>query len=86
MMCYTDESRITMGKSFTVYRPLECRPDNYRDWYQQGNLQRDRQYLKDALLSYEKALEYYPTDYWAWYKRGIILEELGNYEEAAASY
>lgn len=75
-----------MGKSLTVYRFLECRPDSYQDWYQQGNALLEKQHLQDALLSYDKALEYHPSDYWAWYKRGITLEELGCNEEAIGSY
>ena len=77
---------MTMTYLFTVYRALECRPDSYRDWYDQGNILKERMDYFGALISYEKALEYYPDDYWAWYKRGMILEDLGMYEEAAQSY
>jgi tetratricopeptide (TPR) repeat protein len=75
-----------MNYLLTVYRALECHPDTYRDWYDQGNILKERMDYFGALISYEKALEYYPDDYWAWYKRGMILEDLGMYEEAAESY
>jgi len=49
--------------SITVYRALECRPDTYRDWYDQGNILKERMDYFGALISYEKALEYYPDDF-----------------------
>jgi len=41
----------------TVYRALECRPDTYRDWYDQGNILKERMDYFGALISYEKALD-----------------------------
>ncbi len=42
---------------FTVYRALECRPDTYRDWYDQGNILRERMDYFGALISYEKIIQ-----------------------------
>jgi tetratricopeptide (TPR) repeat protein len=68
--------------SYAVYRTLECRPDSYQDWYQQGNTLRDAGRYEEALASYERALEYNPYDYWAWYWRADILNTWGCFEEA----
>ena len=46
----------------TIYRPLECRPDSYQSWYQQGNRLRIDQLYSEALMCYEKALEWYNSD------------------------
>ncbi|AFZ13795.1 Tetratricopeptide TPR_1 repeat-containing protein [Crinalium epipsammum PCC 9333] len=62
----------------TIYRALECRPDSFKDWYQQGNTLRDRGRYWEALASYEKALEYEPRSYWVWYWRITYVREVGR--------
>jgi tetratricopeptide (TPR) repeat protein len=51
-----------------------------------GKLQSAGQDYKEAIASYDKALEFKPDDHQAWYNRGIALENLGRYEEAIASF
>ncbi|MCV3217063.1 tetratricopeptide repeat protein, partial [Plectonema radiosum NIES-515] len=51
-----------------------------------GNLQFAGQDYKDAIASYDKALEFKPDYDTAWYNRGIALRNLGRLEEAIASY
>ena len=41
-----------------IFNPLECRPDSYQGWYAQGNTLLDQRRFGDALISYERALEY----------------------------
>ncbi|AUC61261.1 TPR domain protein, putative component of TonB system [Cyanobacterium sp. HL-69] len=75
-----------MVEQNSLYRTLECRPDNYQGWYNQGNILRSHNNLLDALFCYEKALEYYPNDYFSWYYHGKVLEELGRYNQAIKSF
>ncbi|MFM7576356.1 MAG: tetratricopeptide repeat protein, partial [Microcystaceae cyanobacterium] len=70
----------------TLFNPLECRPDSYQGWYQQGNGLWEQGRFAEALMSFDRAIDYYPEDYWAWYKRGMTLEQLGRFTEAAESY
>lgn len=74
------EDLLTVAR--TTYRPLECRPDSYRGWYQQGQLCWLEGNVDEALLCYHRALEYYPNDYWAWYHLAIAHEKLGHVDEA----
>ncbi|MGL6340957.1 MAG: tetratricopeptide repeat protein, partial [Waterburya sp.] len=69
-----------------MYQPLECRPDSYQEWYQQGNQLRAEGYYQEALISYDRALDYHPRDYWTWYRKGAVLEALGYYYDAIDSY
>ena len=57
----------------TTYRPLECRPDSYQGWYQQGNIRWQSGHIEEALLCFSRAIEYHPEDYWAWYKQAMAL-------------
>ncbi|MGK7940886.1 MAG: tetratricopeptide repeat-containing serine protease family protein [Crocosphaera sp.] len=41
---------------------------------------------KEAIKSYDKAIEISPDYIYAWYNRGFALEKLGRYEEAIKSY
>ena len=77
---------MTRSPSLTVFKTLECRPDSYQGWYQQGNALGQQGRFSEDLTCYDRALEYYPRDYLAWYKRGNILEALGRYEDAVTSY
>uniref|UniRef100_UPI0039C6A069 tetratricopeptide repeat protein n=1 Tax=Nodularia chucula TaxID=3093667 RepID=UPI0039C6A069 len=51
-----------------------------------GRLQSAGQDYKQALASYDKALEFKPDNHDAWNKRGIALWNLGRYEQAIASF
>ena len=51
-----------------------------------GKLQSAGQDYKQAIASYDKALEIKPDYHEAWNSRGIALRNLGRYEEAIASY
>ena len=50
--------------------------------YALGNLGR----YKEAISSYDKALEINPDNNLPWYNRGVALSNLGRHEEAIASY
>jgi tetratricopeptide (TPR) repeat protein len=41
---------------------------------------------EEAILSYDKAIEFKPDFHQAWYNRGIALDDLGRNEEAILSY
>ena len=69
-----------------MYQSLECRPDSYQEWYKQGNKLRAEGYYQEALMSYERAINYKPRDYWSWYRKGVVLEALDCYSEAIDSY
>lgn len=83
--CFNFISMVMIEQS-SLYRTLECRPDNYYGWYYQANQLRSQNNLIDALFSYEKALEYHPDDYFCWYYHGKVLEELGKYKQAIYSF
>ncbi|MDZ8257242.1 tetratricopeptide repeat protein [Nostoc sp. ChiQUE01b] len=51
-----------------------------------GKLQSAGQDYKEAIASYDKALEFKPDYHQAWYNRGIALRNLRRNEEAIASY
>ncbi|NEU73603.1 tetratricopeptide repeat protein [Hassallia byssoidea VB512170] len=51
-----------------------------------GKLQSAGQDYKQAIASYDKALEIKPDEHYAWNFRGYALENLGRNEEAIASY
>ena len=68
------------------YRFLECRPDCYKSWFEQGNLFREQNFYPEALFCYDKALDYHNCDYNSWYYRGKVLEELNELQEALSSF
>ena len=51
-----------------------------------GNLHRAAKEYKEALVSYDQALEVKPDNHEAWNNRGNALRNLGRYEEAIAAY
>ncbi|MEL6223363.1 MAG: tetratricopeptide repeat protein [Cyanobacteria bacterium J06627_8] len=54
--------------------------------FEQGNILAADQSYKEAIASYDTAIEFKPDDHAAWYNRGIALAALGRTEEAIASY
>ncbi len=69
----------------TEYLWLECRPDCYQTWYEQGNKLRQENCYSEALVCYDRALTYSHDSYYVWYYRGRILESLNHIEEALFS-
>ncbi|MFN5514894.1 MAG: tetratricopeptide repeat protein [Cyanobacteriota bacterium] len=53
---------------------------------EQGNLWVVSSANKEAITSYDQALEIKPDFHYAWYNRGVALFNLDRYEEAIASY
>jgi tetratricopeptide (TPR) repeat protein len=47
---------------------------------------RDLKRYEEAVISYEKALEYNPNRQSVWFNLGVVLGKLKRYEEAIASY
>lgn len=84
MICSSTTIMIT-NKIKSKYLLLECRPDCYQTWYQQGNHFREQNFCQEALFCYDKALEYYADDYYACYYRAKVLEELNDLTEALSS-
>jgi tetratricopeptide (TPR) repeat protein len=75
---------ITLPHSKYVF--LECRPDGYQSWFEQGNQLRKLNCYREALWCYDKALDYYSHDYYTWYYRGKVLEELNELTDALSSF
>ena len=55
-------------------------------WFYRGNEQYKRGDFKEAIASYDKALEFKPDYHYAWNNRGLAQDDLGKLEEAIASY
>ena len=62
------------------------KPELHELYFEQGNLCCDLGRYKEAIVSYDQALQIKPDYYLAWENRGFALQELGRYEEAIASY
>ncbi|MGK7928463.1 MAG: tetratricopeptide repeat protein [Spirulina sp.] len=67
-------------------RGLEMRSLSYQEWFNLGNALLYLGRLKEALDSFDKALQIQPDDHEAWNNRGFALSNLGRLEEAIASY
>jgi tetratricopeptide (TPR) repeat protein len=55
-------------------------------WYSMGNERAKEGNNEDALIAYEKALEFDPNHVSAWNNKGIVLARLKRFEEAIACY
>ena len=60
--------------------------DESRKWLELGNDQFNKGNFREAIDSFDKALQIKPDDHEAWYGRGNALVNLGRYEEAIDSY
>jgi tetratricopeptide (TPR) repeat protein len=59
---------------------------NGQGFFNQGNVLLDLRRYRQAVVSYDKALEIRPDNDEAWYNRSTALFNLGRYEEAITSY
>jgi tetratricopeptide (TPR) repeat protein len=55
-------------------------------WLQRGDELIQGQRYREALICYEKAIEFNPDNYFIWFKKGMALEGLRRYDEAIATY
>lgn len=65
---------------------VEFEDGNHKDWFWRGNELYALGRYKEAIESYEKAIQHKPSYHEAWYNRGISLNNLGQIEAAISSY
>ena len=72
----------------TMYIKKEPASDinDHTTWFKRGNALRKLDFNEDAIVSYDKALQFKLDYHEAWNNRGIALADLGRYEQAIASY
>lgn len=64
----------------------EIEDSNHKDWFWRGNELYALGRYKEAIESYDTAIQYKSNYHEAWYNRGISLNNLGQIEAAIASY
>jgi tetratricopeptide (TPR) repeat protein len=62
------------------------RPEDYRAWYDLGNVFLDGEEYESAAACYKRALRVHPDYYDALHNMGIALEELGRHDDALQMY
>src|SRR3712207_8818286 len=66
--------RSTLFPYTTLFRS-EYEPESAESWYQRGNALINQQKYREAVESYDKAVQFQPNYYQAWYSRGIALNK-----------
>ncbi|NJK27785.1 MAG: tetratricopeptide repeat protein, partial [Coleofasciculaceae cyanobacterium SM2_3_26] len=91
--CLPFPVRLDKIEAFSLYYSLELRGrvamGQHRNglfWYNEGRSLHRLGVYREAIASYDRALELQPNNYEVWYERGNSLRELGDLAGAIASY
>lgn len=64
---------------------MKFEAENSKIWYNQGHAYSCLYRYKEAIISFEKSIEFKPDNYRAWYSRAVSLAALRRYEDALTS-
>jgi len=86
---YTPQQRLAKLAEIKAYLSdsSSLDPDRLSElWREKGLIYAVAKEYKEAIASFDRALEINPNYDRAWNSRGVVLDDLGRYEEAIASY
>ena len=69
-----------------LIRNAESNPSDYKSWYKLAERLLEEEEYKQAIISYDKAIEINPNNKDSWYNRGLALTKVGKYDEAIKSF
>lgn len=68
--------------SFNSAQGLDWQKDDYKAWYNKGEILAKSGQYTEALANFNRALAEQPTAHAAWIFKGVVLVQLGRYAEA----
>jgi YVTN family beta-propeller protein len=69
-----------------LIRNAESNPSDYNAWNKLAERLLEEEEYKQAIISYDKAIEINPNNKDSWYNRGLALTKIGKYDEAIQSF